>query len=72
MPWGWIEKTQRDWTCRKGRGLFRGTVKSKGLCSGQKAAAQQYSGGQMVKACVKDPEFIARSYENGACLEEML
>lgn len=65
MPWGWGLRGI-------GHAEKAGGVKSKGLCSGQKAAAQQYNGGQMVKVCVKDPEFIARSYENGACLEEML
>lgn len=52
--------------------MLRGTVKSKGICSGHKATAQHYNGGQMVEVCVKDCEFIPRSYENGACLEEMV
>lgn len=39
---------------------------------GQKVAAQQYNGRQMVKVCVNDHEFVTRSYENGACLQEMV
>lgn len=56
----------------KAGGMLRETVKSKGICSGHKATAQHYNGGQMVKVCVKDCEFIPRSYEYGACLEEMV
>lgn len=39
---------------------------------GQKEAARQYNGRPMVKVCVNDHEFVTRSYESGACLQEMV